>query len=441
LKKTEKSCQGIEKQEKNILPKTGKKALKPSRQTFRFAISDKNGQICNSKKFFFFMRRVIRIKAMQGLYTYFNNKEVNLLDIRQKTYDSLIDYPEFFNAAVSEKQGFQMLLPLLLNDAFDGKLNPEDLAENQKWLGILARKAVVDWKNECKAEMDRIQKKATADIRNQSKTEVSFWQLFYGIIQMVSAGEAMKQDKFLDNAPSPAHELKILEHLWMKTLHDALMPEKGPKPQALKTFDQDLMHRLFQYLIKDLPEYQEYKSRKETSERDEEDIFRVLYRKLFKAPDFNEAMTETDLHWSENRILLEVALKTTFKKLSSGEVPDFENDAENEDEYISFFNLLFLKGIENFEEHENLLHKVVTNWDADRIAVLDRWIIHLSINEMKYFPHIPLKVTMNEYLEIAKAYSTPNSAGFINGVVDKMASILKEQGALKKSARGLMDNQ
>ncbi len=378
---------------------------------------------------------------MQGLYTYFNNKEVNLLDIRQKVMNSLIEYPEFFNAEAAEKQGFQKLLPVLLDEAFEGKLEPKDLPANQQWLGHLALNAVADWKKECTEETERIRKKALADIRNQTKVEVSFWKLLYGIIQMVSDGEARKLDNFLNNEPSPAHELKITKHPYLELLHEGLEPAKGKKTGGFISFDKELVQRLYQYLIKDLTEYQEYKNKKETSPQEDEEIFRVLYRKLYRAPDFNEAMTEADIHWSENRILLEVGLKSTFKKLTAGENPRFEPDEEGEEEFISFFNLLFLKAIENFEEHEKLLHKVVTNWDADRIALLDRWIIHLSINEMKYFPHIPVKVTMNEYLEIAKAYSTPNSAGFINGVVDKLASILKEKGILKKSARGLMDNQ
>jgi N utilization substance protein B len=65
----------------------------------------------------------------------------------------------------------------------------------------------------------------------------------------------------------------------------------------------------------------------------------------------------------------------------------------------------------------------------------------LGINEMRNFPHIPVKVTINEYLEIAKAYSTPGSSSFINGVIDKMAKILQKEGSIKKSAKGMLDNR
>jgi N utilization substance protein B len=68
-------------------------------------------------------------------------------------------------------------------------------------------------------------------------------------------------------------------------------------------------------------------------------------------------------------------------------------------------------------------------------------VILLALNEMNEFPSIPLKVTMNEYIEITKLYSTPKSQGFVNGIVDSISTIMKDQGMIKKSGRGLLDNQ
>lgn len=394
-----------------------------------------------AKSFFYIMRRVVRIKAMQGLYGFFNNKEVNLLDVKQKSFNNLIQIPEFYNADANEKKGFQKLFPLFYDEAFAGELQVSELPENQKWLGILAKKAVVDWNNEIENEKKRIEKKAIQDIRNQIAVEVSFWQALLRLISMIEKEEERKQGNFINNSPSPESELKLLKHPFIPLLEKALHPGGSKNPKGFKTFDEDFFHRIYQNLFKELPEYQAYKEKKKTSPEEDEEIFRQLYRKLYKNTDFNETLAEADLHWSENRIFLEVKLKGTFKKLCAGEVPEFVPDTESEEEFISFFKILFFKSIENFEENEVLLQKAATNWDADRIALLDRWIIHLSLNEMKYFPHIPVKVTMNEYLEIAKAYSTPNSSGFINGVVDKLASLMKQEGSLKKSARGLMDNK
>jgi len=387
------------------------------------------------------MRRVIRIKALQGLYAYFNNKSVNLEDIRQKVYDGLIENPNFYDADPKDKTGFQMLLPVLLDEAFESRLEVQELPENQKWLGMLAKQAVADWNNENRKELNRIKQGAFQDIHNQNATEVTFWTIFSALIQSVTDEEFRKLESYLNNTPSPSHQLKISHHPFNELLNLGLHPEIGPQPLGLKPFDSELVHRLYNALFKELPEYLAYQAKKDVTDADQEEIWKVMYRKLFRSEIFIEAMTETDMHWSENRILLEVLLKHTFKELCNGDSPVFKPRKDEEEEFVNFFNILFTSSLENFEKDEALMKIAVTNWDADRVALLDKWIIHLSINEMRQFPHIPIKVTMNEYLEISKAYSTPSSAGFINGVVDKISSLMKAEGSLKKSARGLMDNR
>lgn len=388
------------------------------------------------------MRRVIRIKAMQGLYTYFNNKTVNWGDICQKISDGLIEEPKFYNSTDPlEKQGIQKLLELLQQEAFEEKIEVNELPENQRWIGLLAQKTKSDWNNENKRELARIQSMAMRDIENQVAAEVAFWQLFSSLLQRTWDVEDRKQYNLLPTEPSPAHELKILDHPFWKNLLLALHPDKGNPPLGLKSFEKELMIRLYQNIFHELPEYQEFKNKKEVSDLEMEEIWKVLYRKIFRSEIFNEAMSENDLHWSENRIFLEVRLKNTFKKLSQGQVPVFDLDREEADEFGQFFKVLLDKSITNFEEDDDQIRNVLITWDPERIAILDRLIIHLAINELRNFPHIPVKVTINEYLEIAKAYSTPNSAGFINGVVDKLAKLLRAEGSIKKSARGLMDNR
>lgn len=394
------------------------------------------------RKFFLFMRRVIRIKAMQGLYTYFNNKTVNWTDLCQKVYDSLIEVPEFYNSTdAHEKQGFQKLLEVLQQEAFEGKLELSELMPNQQWLGRLAQHTFTLWENENRKEIDRIRQTALSDIKNQAATEVAFWQLFSSLLQWTSDVEDRKQNKLIPVAPSPAHELKILNHPFWKNLLLGLHPEKGSPPAALRSFDREQMGRIYQSLFNELPEYQEFKNKKEVSDSEMEDIWKVLYRKLYRSEVFNEVMGETDLHWSENRIFLEVRLKSTHRKLAVGEIPDFAPNREEEDEFSSFFKTLLDSCLTSFEADEYMIRKVLTTWDPERISILDRYLIHLAITELRQFPHIPIKVTINEYLEIAKAYSTPNSSGFINGIVDKLAKNLRSEGAIKKSARGLMDNR
>ena len=107
---------------------------------------------------------------------------------------------------------------------------------------------------------------------------------------------------------------------------------------------------------------------------------------------------------------------------------------------MSFGNLteLLKKVVINNDTLQEEMIGRISNWDSDRIALLDSVLIKMGIAELLYFPSIPPNVTMNEYIEISKDYSTPKSNIFINGVLDKTIKDFKESGLLNKSGRGLI---
>ncbi len=106
-----------------------------------------------------------------------------------------------------------------------------------------------------------------------------------------------------------------------------------------------------------------------------------------------------------------------------------------------FLETLYKKALENDAEYESLLAEQLTNWDVERVAQLDKIILKLALAELLNFPNIPVKVTINEYIELAKLYSTPKSGKFVNGILDSLSEKLKTSGQLRKSGRGLMDNK
>lgn len=112
---------------------------------------------------------------------------------------------------------------------------------------------------------------------------------------------------------------------------------------------------------------------------------------------------------------------------------------KDEREDVRFVKELYHKTILQSEESMKLVEKYTQNWDVDRIAKLDTVIMKIAITEFTSFPNIPVKVTMNEYLEISKNYSTEKSRIFINGVLDKVLSDLKTAGRLNKSGMGLIN--
>ena len=100
---------------------------------------------------------------------------------------------------------------------------------------------------------------------------------------------------------------------------------------------------------------------------------------------------------------------------------------------------LLSTAITNKNENDKVLQKYSKNWESERLAKMDSLLMNLAVTEAKEFSSIPLKVTLNEYIEISKFYSTPKSNGFINGVLDKIFADLKKDGKLTKVGRGLID--
>jgi N utilization substance protein B len=108
-----------------------------------------------------------------------------------------------------------------------------------------------------------------------------------------------------------------------------------------------------------------------------------------------------------------------------------------EDE-IEFAKTLFRKTLSQATEHNTLIKDHTENWDIDRIAMMDMILMRMALSEARECKQIPLKVTLNEYIEISKYYSTPKSSNFINGVLDKLFTQLKEDGTIAKVGRGLI---
>lgn len=113
-------------------------------------------------------------------------------------------------------------------------------------------------------------------------------------------------------------------------------------------------------------------------------------------------------------------------------------DVENEDDR-DFFRNLVQKVVIHHKEFDLEIEKRVTNWELDRIALVDRLLLRIGLCEILYFPDIPPKVSINEAIEIAKEFSTGSSGKFINGILDNILTDFKKSGRIKKAGRGLMN--
>jgi N utilization substance protein B len=201
----------------------------------------------------------------------------------------------------------------------------------------------------------------------------------------------------------------------------------------------------FRDYIKTSEIYQDYlKIENPSLEEDLEAADSLLKKIIFKNEVILNYFSEKDLNWTENKSVVRSLASKVLKNAanldqdSDGQMPEI---AINWDEDKEFFENIFNFTIQNDAESKVLISQKTKNWDIDRLAYTDKIIISMALAEMKNFPSIPVKVSINEYIDISKTYSTPKSKQFVNGLLDVMAKELTEKGDIRKSGRGLLDNK
>jgi N utilization substance protein B len=147
---------------------------------------------------------------------------------------------------------------------------------------------------------------------------------------------------------------------------------------------------------------------------------------------------EKSIHWLDD---IDLACSMVIKTIKGFEADDNQVEImplyKDKDDEQEFVRSLFRETIRQNEENEALIDDLTSNWELDRIARMDVLLMKMAIAELKVFKSIPTKVTLNEYIEISKFYSTPKSNGFINGILDKAIARLEKDGVIVKIGRGL----
>ena len=207
------------------------------------------------------------------------------------------------------------------------------------------------------------------------------------------------------------------------------------------TDDQNFLRKLFLEAILPDTEFQSYL--RITNPTFEQDLTLIIYLvKTFalKHHIITDYFEEKDLNWGENKEVLKSMIVKTFK-ITSVEDLELQPLAMNWEDDKVYYVDLFNHVLDNEISYEKIITDQTQNWDGDRLAMTDLLILKLGLAEMINFPSIPTKVSINEYIELAKNYSTPKSGQFINGLLDVLSQKLQKEGVIRKSGRGLIDNK
>ena len=186
--------------------------------------------------------------------------------------------------------------------------------------------------------------------------------------------------------------------------------------------------------------YEEYMSSEVHSYLSDKKFIINLITKLFAgSEDLESNFEEQSIYWNDDTEYVSLMIEKTLKKFKSDggkNVPMMPLYKNQEDE--DFVKILFRKAVLNTKQCSELIDSNTTNWEVERIALMDILVMQLAITEIIEFQEIPVKVTLNEYIEIAKYYCTSKSSTFVNGILDNIVKEIRERGMFKKTGKGLI---
>jgi transcription antitermination protein NusB len=203
--------------------------------------------------------------------------------------------------------------------------------------------------------------------------------------------------------------------------------------------NRDLLKRVFK-VVTETEDYQEYMASEERGfDHDKEYLLRFFKRHMINVEEIHDYFEEKSIFWNDDLDLISSMVIKSLKLIEE-DADDIELLLlwkEGDDEK-DFTQRLFRQTLALGKESEDMIQESAKNWELDRIAVIDMILMKMALAEARTFESIPLKVTLNEYIELSKYYSTPKSNGFINGVLDQLFTKLKDDGTIKKVGRGLL---
>lgn len=206
--------------------------------------------------------------------------------------------------------------------------------------------------------------------------------------------------------------------------------------------DRELMLK-FHTFVREHAIFQEYMSTTTSTFEQDQKLVVDLYKKII--PEFELLLSDLQdksIFWGYDEIDFVLSMVLKSVKRFSPKSDEFEcllPAYRDKDEDKEFIRDLLRKTVDNDKENADLIAAKTKNWEVDRIAMVDILLMKMALTELLHFKSVPVKVTLNEYIELSKWYSTPKSKVFVNGILDKLVLELKEKGDLKKMGRGLLE--
>lgn len=382
---------------------------------------------------------------MQALYAVQKSEEANFE--LAKDYIEEVFSPDLNSMEVQDKallkQNAKQAKKVFQENFKEGQV--QETENSSPEIKKVVSDSINDFHNNSKKDINFIKKDMLEAVHKLSENYLLSLKLLVEFA-LLSKEDVVKKEKRVSESGKKVFESELnLFHnkaIQILNTNDALNNEFS---RMAITWEHDILdvREWHRDILKKSDFYKDYlQLAKPTFAEDVEVIDRICRQVILKSDAITSFMAERDLYWEENKSALKSMLKKSVKSLNeqTQHIELIELSANWEDDF-QFFKDLFAYSVNNDEAYEQIVSNFAKNWATERIASVDMIILKMAVSEMLNFPSIPIKVTINEYIELSKNYSTPKSKLFVNGMLDKISASLEKDGKIRKSGRGLIDNK
>lgn len=373
-------------------------------------------------------RRTLRIKVMQSLFAFEQCRDANEQLAKEQLTTRFS--PDLNSMEVQDKPVLKKEKEAALA-AFENKFaNSEvELTEEPKVVKAV-NQSLIDYHNRVKKDFDFLRKSTLLDIENLSGTYYLLLNLLPALASVAAADKRNAFKNFVDN-------------IFIKAISESAdLKKESTKTGGHWDNRMDKVRGWFKDIVRTDDLFMKHTDLKNPTYDEQHELLKHILRKIIMTQTAIAGFFEDeDLHWAEDREVLKSMVEKSLKAIKSNGALELQKLSMEWDEDKEFVQKLFDKAVWLPEKHKALIGQNTINWEVDRLPLTDRVILQLAIAELTQFPNIPVKVTINEYIELTKTYSTPKSKQFINGILDVISKELKKTGEMKKSGRGLIDNK
>ena len=375
-------------------------------------------------------RRSLRVKVMQSLFAHQQSKEANFLlsqDYVERAFEVNLNSMETQDKkelTEKKKEAVKLFLSVCKQE--------KPVAHEDQKIQDVVKESLSLYKKSLKSDLSLFKKRLVKDV------ELIYSHYLSVLTLAIALSESAEADKKINHS-------NFLKNPWIKALHQSSALKK--ESIRLNVSWHTKMERVRAWLrdvVKQDQEYMAYLDKNAPPREDQKRIINHFFRKIILGKtSINDFFEEEVLHWTEDREIVKGMVEKTVKSFDPSGTEELQLHALslNWEEDLEFIEKLFIGATHLAPEDQKLIAENTRNWEVERLPLTDRVILEMAITELITFPSIPVKVTINEYIELAKNYSTPKSRQFINGILDVISKELKAKGSLKKSGRGLMDNK